>query len=78
MASSETTMNAPSGRLELRISARLAIGFGLMIALASSIAVFSAWKMSTLASSVNVVASDRLNRIAMLQEIRNNLNGQGL
>jgi len=64
-------MTAPS---PMKVSTRLALGFGVAVALGIVIAVFAAWRVHMLADEVAVLAHDRMVKVDELRDYKDNLN----
>ncbi len=58
----------------LKVSTRLAAGFGILILIGIVIAAVGALNMRTLARDLQEVASDRMVRVAQFTELKDNLN----
>ena len=58
----------------LKVSTRLALGFGVATALGVTIAIVGAVQMRTLAAELDLVANDRLPKMVKLQDLKDNVN----
>ena len=59
---------------KMRVSTRLALGFGLVILIGIAIAVYSAVQMRAMAAQLDEVANNRMLKVAQFTEIKDNLN----
>ncbi|MCS4510643.1 methyl-accepting chemotaxis protein [Xylophilus ampelinus] len=62
---------------QIKVSTRIGLGYGIALVLCFAGFIFAASTMRSLARNVDVVASDRLAKVAQLQQMRNNFNAQG-
>ena len=58
----------------IKISARLALGFGLVIVIGIAITAFSAWEMRQLAAQLDQVANDRMVKVSQFSNLKDNDN----
>ena len=59
---------------QLKVSTRLALGFGLSVALGVTIAVVGTLQMRSLAAQVNELANNRMPKVDKLANIKDNIN----
>ncbi|MBY0463561.1 MAG: MCP four helix bundle domain-containing protein, partial [Burkholderiales bacterium] len=67
-------MSSPSS---MKVSTRLALGFGTLAFIGVGIAVFGALKMRSLAAELDEVANNRMVKVAQFTEFKDNLNDIG-
>ena len=60
----------------LKVSQRLALGFGMLIALLAIIAAVGVTRMTQLAAQIDEVVNDRYEKTALLSEMQNQINLQ--
>lgn len=58
----------------MKVSTRLALGFGTIVLIGTAISVFGALKMRTLASNLDEVANNRMVKTFQFAEYKDNLN----
>jgi len=63
---------------KMKVTTRLALGFGLVILIGIVIAVFSAWEMRTLASQLDLVANERMVKVSQFGTLKDNYNAIAL
>ncbi|MBT3068839.1 methyl-accepting chemotaxis protein [Rhodoferax sp. U11-2br] len=59
---------------KMRVSTRLALGFGLVILIGIAIAIYSAVQMRSLSAQLDEVANNRMLKVAQFTEVKDNLN----
>ena len=58
----------------MKVATRLAFGFGLAVALGVGCAGFAAWQMKRLAGEMDALANDRMVKVALLTDSKDNMN----
>ena len=61
----------------MKVSTRLAIGFGSLVVIGIGIGIFGALKMRSLAANLDQVANDRMVKVADFTELKDNFNAIG-
>ncbi len=63
-----------SAATSIKVSSRLALGFGIVFALALAITAFSAWRMRAFSAQLDEIANNRMVKIEQFTRVQNDLN----
>ena len=58
----------------MKVATRLALGFGVVVLIGIGVASFGALKMRSLAVDLNEVAKDRMVKVALFTQMKDNFN----